>query len=125
MSDAQPRGGYPSSSVPLARMPRVPAGPANATPVAVTAAESLADTLHRLGYLIDRHHLPPYDELRHRRLAIGVDLADLHDLNRWAEATDAVVSDVSTVARSDLYVACTVIGDVPLRLTCFGKALTP
>jgi hypothetical protein len=93
--------------------------------VTVTAAERLAETLHRLGYLIDRHHLPEPVELRVRRLSVAVDLADLHDLNRWAEATDAAVSDVSTVSRSDLYVACTVLGDVPLRLTCFGEALTP
>jgi hypothetical protein len=91
----------------------------------VTAAERLADTLHRLGYLIDRHHLPEPVELRVRRLSIAVDLGDLHDLKRWAEATDAAVSGGAYAAHSGLHVACSVLGDVPLRLTCFGEALTP
>jgi hypothetical protein len=96
----------------------------------VTAAERLAETLHRLGYLIDRHSLPEPIELRVRRLAFAVDLADLRDLNRWAEATDAAVDPRGGFATDDgdgrwLHVACTVLGDVPLRLTCFGEALTP
>jgi hypothetical protein len=89
----------------------------------VTAAERLAETLHRLAYLIDRHHLPEPVELRVWRLSIAVDLVDLHDLNRWAEATDAAVTTVKE-PEEYLHVACTVLGDVPLRLTCFGKALT-
>jgi hypothetical protein len=89
--------------------------------VTVTAAERLADTLHRLGYLIDRHHLPEPVETRIRQLSVAVDLADLHDLKRWAEATDAAPVTYDAF----LYVACTVLGDVPLRLTCFGEALTP
>jgi hypothetical protein len=85
---------------------------------ALTAAERLAETLHRLGYLIDRHHLPEPVELRVRRLSVAVDLAGLHDLNRWAEATDAAAIDGKWT-----HEAYTVLGDVPLQLTCFGKAL--
>jgi hypothetical protein len=84
----------------------------------VTAAERVADTCHRLGYLIDRHHLPEPVELRVRRLSVAVDLADLHDLKRWAEATDATVT-----GDAYLHVACTVLGDVPVRMACFGKGL--
>jgi hypothetical protein len=51
-----------------------------------------------------------------------VDLRDFHDLNRWAEATDAEVTDPGS---GWLHVACTVLGDVPLRMTAFGEALTP
>jgi hypothetical protein len=83
-----------------------------------TAAERVAETLHRLAYLIDRHHLPEPVEVRVRRLSVAVDLADLHDLNRWAEATDAVVT-----GHEWLEVACTALGDVPLRLTAFREGL--
>jgi hypothetical protein len=88
----------------------------------VTAAERLADTLHRLGYLIDRHSLPAPVEVRVRQLSVAVDLADLHDLNRWAEATDAVVTYGSWH-----HVACTVFGDVPMRLSAYTwtKAVHP
>jgi hypothetical protein len=88
--------------------------------VTVTAAERLAETLHRLGYLIDRHSLPDAVEVRVRRRSIAVDLADLHDLKRWAEATDAAVIDGKWS-----HEAYTVIGDIPLQLSCYGKALTP
>jgi hypothetical protein len=90
----------------------------------VTAAERLAETLHRLGYLIDRHHLPAPVEMRVRRLSVGLDLADLHDLKRWAEAADAEVTKTRAYGEWR-HMACGVIGDVPLRLSCFGKALTP
>jgi ABC-type hemin transport system ATPase subunit len=96
---------------------------------AVTAAERLAETLHRLGYLIDRHSLPAPQETRLRtvhRLGDGlVDLllANLHDLNLWAEATDATVTKPQ--GRVWMHVACSVLGDVPLRMTAFGEALTP
>jgi hypothetical protein len=88
----------------------------------VTTGEQVAETLHRLGYLIDQHHLPAPAELRVRRLSIAVDLHDFHDLNRWAEATDAEVTDPGS---GWLHVACTVLGDVPLRMTAFGEGLTP
>jgi uncharacterized protein HemY len=92
--------------------------------VTVTAAERLAETLHRLAYLIDRHHLPEPEETQIRRLSIGVELGDLHKLKRWAEATDATVTKTPAYGKW-LHVACTLLGDVPLRLTCFGEALTP
>jgi hypothetical protein len=91
----------------------------------VTTGEQVAETLHRLGYLIGQHHLPAPTELRVRRLSIGVELADLHDLNRWADVTDATVAGGRWLDDEWHYVACTVIGDVPLRMTAFGKALTP
>jgi hypothetical protein len=49
-----------------------------------------------------------------------VDLADLHDLNRWAEATDAQVMAYTVEGHVDDYLryANVVLGDVPLRLTC-------
>jgi hypothetical protein len=90
---------------------------------AVTAAERLAETLHRLGYLIDRHSLPAPVEVRVRRLSIAVDLTDLHDLKRWADATNA--ERITDAYDGLLHVACTVLGDVPLRMVAFGKALTP
>jgi hypothetical protein len=82
----------------------------------VTAAERLAETLHRLGYLIGEHHLPAPTEVRVQRLSIAVDLTDLHDLKRWAEATDATATDGGWMDGGRHYVACTVLGDVPLRL---------
>jgi hypothetical protein len=90
------------------------------SPVAVTAAERLAETLHRLGYLIDRYHLPDPEDTHIRRLSVTIELGDLHELNRWAKATHAAVTDVGWQ-----YVACSVLGDVPLRMTAFGEALTP
>jgi hypothetical protein len=92
--------------------------------VTVTAAERLADTLHRLGYLIDRHHLIDPEETQIRRLSVVIELRNLHDLNHWAEATNAVVTKIPEYNRW-LHVACGVLGDVPVRLTCFGEALTP
>jgi hypothetical protein len=92
--------------------------------VTVTPAERLAETLHRLGYLIDRHHLPDPEETRIRGLTIDIRLADLHDLNRWADATDARVLPTQDDGRW-LHVACTLLGDVPLCMTCCGEALTP
>jgi hypothetical protein len=91
----------------------------------VTTGEQVAETLHRLGYLIDRHSLPAPVEVRVRRLSIGVELGDLHDLRRWAETTDAMVTDDGWLAGKWHYIACSVFGDVPVRLTCYGKALTP
>jgi hypothetical protein len=98
--------------------------------VAVTDAERVADTCHRLGYLIDRHSLPAPTELRVRAFGGGPPRADaglrnLHDLNLWAEATDAAVVKTPHDHGKWLHVACSVLGDVPLRLTAFGKALTP
>jgi hypothetical protein len=101
----------------------------------VTAAERLAETLHRLGYLIDRHSLPAPKESRVRTaqldrpfavvgIVADVRLKNLHDLNRWAAVTDAAVTTVKE-PEDYLHLACTVLGDVPLRLTCFGEALTP
>jgi hypothetical protein len=92
------------------------------TDTLVTTGEQVAETLHRLGYLIGEHDLPAPTELRVRRLYIHVDLRDFHDLNRWAEATDAEVTDPGS---GWLHVACTVLGDVPLKMTAFGEALTP
>jgi hypothetical protein len=86
----------------------------------VTTGEQVAETLHRLGYLIGEHDLPAPTELRVRRLYIHVDLHGPHDLNRWAEVTDATVTGDAYI-----HVACTVLGDVPLRMTAFGEALTP
>jgi hypothetical protein len=91
----------------------------------VTTGEQVAETLHRLGYLIGEHHLPAPTEVRVQRLSIAVDLTDLHDLKRWAEATDATATDGGWMDGGRHYVACTVLGDVPLQMTCFGKALTP
>jgi hypothetical protein len=90
----------------------------------VTTGEQVAETLHRLGYLIDRHSLPAPVEVRVRQLSVAVDLADLHDLNLWAEASDAVVTKHSQYD-GWLLTAHTVLGDVPLRMTAFGEALTP
>ncbi|MDP9224129.1 MAG: hypothetical protein M3P18_09790 [Actinomycetota bacterium] len=85
-----------------------------------TAAERVEVTLHRLGYLIGRHHLPEPVELQVRALSVRVDCKNLHDLKRWAQATDATMTDSGLQL-----VACTLLGDVPLRMTCFGEALTP
>jgi hypothetical protein len=106
------------------------------TDTPVTTGEQVAETLHRLGYLIGQHDLPAPRETRVRpvtewrrgqRLTVvhaDVRLADLHELSRWAELTHAAITQVPK--RSDgLHVACTVLGDVPLRMTAFGKALTP
>jgi hypothetical protein len=49
----------------------------------VTTGEQVAETLHRLGYLIDRHHLNAPEETRIRRMFIGVHLA-----SQPAETTD-------------------------------------
>jgi hypothetical protein len=88
----------------------------------VTTGEQVAETLHRLGYLIGQHDLPAPVEMRVRALSISVDLTDLHDLDRWAEATDAVVTYGSWH-----HVACTVFGDVPMRLSAYTwtKAVHP
>jgi hypothetical protein len=93
----------------------------------VTAGEQVAETLHRLGYLIGEHHLLAPDELEIRTYAgVKVDVmpSSVDDLRRWADVTDA---QVTTSPHYDgyLHVACTVLGDVPLRMTAFGKALTP
>jgi hypothetical protein len=104
--------------------PKFAVHPTVTSTAVVTPAERVADTCHRLGYLIDRHHLPEPIEVRVRRLSIAVDLMGLHDLNRWADATDAAVTTVKE-PEDYLRVACTVLGDVPLRLTCMGEALTP
>jgi hypothetical protein len=90
------------------------------TDTLVTTGEQVAETLHRLGYLIDRHSLPEPVEVRVQRLSIAVDLTDLHDLKRWAEATDATATDGGWMDGGRHYVACTVLGDVPLRLA-FGR----
>jgi hypothetical protein len=95
------------------------------TDTLVTTGEQLAETLHRLGYLIDRHHLNAPEETRIRRMFIGVHLANLHDLKRWAEATDAATTDDGWMDGKWHYLACSVLGDVPLQMTAFGKALTP
>jgi hypothetical protein len=104
--------------------PKFAVHPTVTSTVTVTAAERLAETLHRLGYLIDRHSLPAPVEVRLRRLSVGVDLADLHDLNRWAEAADAEVTKTRAYGEWR-HMACGVIGNRTLRLSCFGKALTP
>jgi hypothetical protein len=104
----------------------------------VTTGEQLAETLHRLGYLIDRHSLPAPRDTRLRpvpdfhasvrvepaEVRADMRLKNLHDLHLWAEATDA---ELAKVPHEDawLHVACTVLGDMPLRMTAFGKALTP
>jgi hypothetical protein len=93
--------------------------------VTVTAAERLAETLHRLGYLIDRHSLPEPEDTHIRRLSVTIELGDLNKLKRWAEATDAVATKHSQYSGGWMHVACTVLGDVPLRMTAFGEALTP
>jgi hypothetical protein len=97
------------------------------TDTLVTTGEQVAETLHRLGYLIGQHHLPAPDELNIRMYAgvqVDVLLRGMDKLRRWSEVTDAAVT--STPAHDGYqYLACTVIGDRPLRLTAFGKALTP
>jgi hypothetical protein len=94
------------------------------TDTLVTTGEQVAETLHRLGYLIGQHDLPAPEEVQVRKLSARVELENLHDLNRWAEAADAAVTN-SPHGSAWLHVACTVLGDVPLRMTAFGKALTP
>jgi hypothetical protein len=95
----------------------------------VTTGEQVAETLHRLGYLIGQHDLPAYREMRMRALprvgsiVIDVHFADLHDLNRWAETVGAAVA-LDPLERW-MYVACSVLGDVPVTMTCFGEALSP
>jgi hypothetical protein len=91
--------------------------------VTVTPAERLAETLHRLGYLIDRHHLPAPEEMRVRTttapggVRADVRVADLHELNKWATVSHATITQVPK-SYDGLHVACTVLGDVPLRMTC-------
>jgi hypothetical protein len=99
------------------------------TPTEVmTAGEKVATACHDLWLLMDTHSLPAPAELYVRfwgAVRINGRLGDLHDLKRWAEATDAAVAGDGWVDGKWQYVACTVLGDVPLRLTCFGEALTP
>jgi hypothetical protein len=94
------------------------------TDTLVTTGEQVAETLHRLGYLIGEHHLDAPDELEIRTYAgVKVDVmpGGLDKLQRWAEATDATVTDDEWANDGWHYVACTVLGDVPLRMTAFGK----
>jgi hypothetical protein len=93
----------------------------------VTTGEQVAETLHRLGYLIGQHDLPAPTELEIRTYAgvkVDVMLRGCPKLQRWADATDAAVT-TSPHYDGHQHVACTVLGDVPLRMTAFGKALTP
>jgi hypothetical protein len=90
--------------------------------VTVTPAERLADTLHRLAYLIDRHSLPEPRELEIGTAGPGhirLRLKDETGLRRWAASADADV-----VTSDHMTLACGVLGDMPLRMTCFRKALT-
>jgi hypothetical protein len=86
----------------------------------VTTGEQVAETLHRLGYLIGQHDLPAPEETRIRQLGVAIELGDLHKLKRWADATNAAVTTNIHYAEL-LHEACTVLGDVPLRMTAFGK----
>jgi hypothetical protein len=104
--------------------PKFAVHPTVTSTVTVTAAERLAETLHRLGYLIDRHHLPDPEDTHIRRRSVAIELGDLHKLKRWAEATDAEVTRTRAYGEWR-HMACGVIGDTTLRLSCFGKALTP
>ncbi len=93
----------------------------------VTTAERLVTFAHEFGYLVERHDLPAPKDTRVRTyddVQADVALANLHDLNLWAAATDAVITSAA-IYHGHHYGACTVLGDVPLRLTCFGEALTP
>ncbi len=93
----------------------------------VTSGERVEATLHQLAYLIGRHNLPAPKETTVRTYSdvqADVLLADAHDLKRWADATDATVTSGVEYFRYQ-YVACTAVGDVLLRMTAFGEALTP
>jgi hypothetical protein len=87
----------------------------------VTAAERLAETLHRLGYLIDRHSLPAprMSQMTSSSGEVHVLLAlkNMADMRRWSDAATAAV-----VGRydGDLYVAMTMLGEARLRLTAYG-----
>jgi hypothetical protein len=97
------------------------------TDTLVTTGEQVAETLHRLGYLIGEHDLPAPAEMHIRTYAgvqADVALGVLPKLERWAEAADAEVTE-DHHGGGWLHVACTVLGDVPLRMTAFGEALTP
>jgi hypothetical protein len=97
-----------------------------ASPV-VTTGEQVAETLHRLGYLIDQHDLPAPKVTEIRTYAgVKVDLM-FHSLGKFQRWVDVIDTAVQTSSHPDGYqhVACTVLGDVPLRMTAFGKALTP
>ncbi len=92
-----------------------------------TAGERVEATLHQLAYLIGQHNLPAPKETTVRTYAdvqADVLLGNVHDLNLWAEATDAAVTGAPEYFRYQ-YVACTAVGDVLLRMTAFGEALTP
>jgi hypothetical protein len=89
------------------------------TDTLVTTGEQVAETLHRLGYLIGEHDLPAPAELEIRTYAgvkVDVKPGDMRRLRRWANVTEA---EVTTYPQYDgwLYVACTVLGDVPVRMT--------
>jgi hypothetical protein len=97
----------------------------------VTTGEQVAETLHRLGYLIGQHDLPAPKVTEIRTYAgVKVDLMfhSLGKFQRWVDVIDTVIDTaVTTSSHPDGYqhVACTVLGDVPLRMTAWGKALTP
>jgi hypothetical protein len=106
------------------------------TPV-MTTGERVGDACMWVSTLIARYHLPAPQELRIRtapdlfaewskpgEVVAEIRLKDEAKLRRWAEATNAEVT-ASPHYDGYLHVACTVLGDVPLRLTAFGKALTP
>jgi hypothetical protein len=95
----------------------------------MTAGEKVATACRDLWLLMDTHSLPAPAELYVRfwgAARVDARLGDLHELNRWAEATDATVTNSGSPFGFEgrLHVACTVLGDAPLRLTAFGEALT-
>jgi hypothetical protein len=87
----------------------------------VTTGEQVAETLHRLGYLIDQHDLPAprMTQMTSSSGEVHVLLAlkNMAAMRRWSDAADAAV-----VGRydGDLYVAVTMLGEARLRLTAYG-----
>jgi hypothetical protein len=97
----------------------------------MTAGEEVENTLVALAGLIGVNNLPapgqmtlhcPLSNVTQRGVGVTIQLRGLPALRRWADATGAEVVDTYDGYQ---HTACTVFGETQLRMTAFGKALTP